>query len=73
MDHPCWTYIVASFSGTLYRHHHNIEHRMWEHKSGKFEGFARKYHRIRLVYYEGFDDTLGGFGGDAGMEDGLCG
>lgn len=60
MDHKkYWAYIVASRSGTLYIGvTNNIERRMWEHKSGAFEGFASKYHCDRLVYHESFDDVL---------------
>ena len=58
MDHKYWTYIVASLSGTLYIcMTNNIERRMFEHKSGEFEGFASKYHCDRLVYLESFDDV----------------
>lgn len=58
MNHAYWTYIVTSRTGTLYIGMTNsIERRMWEHKSGRFEGFASKYHCDRLVYYEGFDDV----------------
>ena len=35
----------------------NIAGRMWEHKTGKFEGFAAQYHCNRLVYHESFDDV----------------
>jgi putative endonuclease len=53
-----WGYIVASKSGTLYIGMcNNIARRMFGHKSGKFEGFASKYHCDRLVYYESFDDV----------------
>ena len=53
-----YVYIVCSRSGTLYIGiTNNIERRMWEHKSGKFEGFASKYHCDRLVYFESFDDV----------------
>ena len=59
MDHEYWTYVVASRSGTLYiGMTNNIHRRMWEHKNGVFEGFAREYHCNRLVYYEGFDQVL---------------
>lgn len=59
MEHEYWTYIVASLSGTLYVGVTNhIERRIWEHKSGEFEGFASKYRCHRLVYYEGFDNVL---------------
>jgi putative endonuclease len=53
-----WVYIVCSRSGTLYIGMTNsIERRIWEHKSGEFEGFASKYHCDRLVYFESFDDV----------------
>jgi putative endonuclease len=53
-----WVYIVSSLTGTLYIGMTNsIERRMWEHKSGEFEGFASKYKCDRLVYFESFDDV----------------
>jgi putative endonuclease len=53
-----WVYIVCSVSGTLYIGiTNNIERRVWEHKSGEFEGFASRYGCNRLVYYESFDDV----------------
>jgi len=53
-----WVYIVGSRSGTLYIGITNsVERRIWEHKSGEFQGFASKYHCTRLVYYESFDDV----------------
>ena len=59
MDYKYWVYIVASRSGTLYTGMtNNIDRRMWEHKSGEFEGFASKYHCYRLVYYESFDEVV---------------
>jgi len=58
-DHKYWVYIVASRSGTLYiGMTNNIERRMWEHKSGEFEGFASKYHCDCLVYYESFSEVV---------------
>ena len=58
MQRQFCTYIVASNTGTLYVGMCNdITRRMWEHKSGKFEGFANRYGRNRLVYWEGFDDV----------------
>ena len=46
-------------SGTLYIGiTNNIERRVWEHKTGRIDGFSRKYRRDRLVYYEGFDQVL---------------
>ncbi len=59
VDHKYWVYIVGSRSGTLYiGMTNNIERRMWEHKSGDFEGFASKYHCDRLVHYESFDEVV---------------
>ena len=58
-EHHYFTYIVCSASGTLYIGMTNsIYRRALEHKSDEIEGFARKYHCNRLVYYEGFDDVL---------------
>jgi putative endonuclease len=52
------TYIVASRTGTLYIGMcNNIGRRVSEHKSAQFEGFARKYHCDRLVYFESFEDV----------------
>ena len=49
---------MCSVSGTLYIGiANNIERRVWEHKSGEFEGFASRYGCNRLVYYESFDDV----------------
>ena len=31
--------------------------RVWEHKNGIFEGFTKKYHLDKLVYFETFDDV----------------
>lgn len=58
MDRKYWVYI-GSRTGTLYiGMTNNIERRIWEHKSGDFEGFAGKYHCNRLVYYESFDEVV---------------
>jgi putative endonuclease len=59
MDREYWTYIAASRTGTLYIGvTNNIVRRAWEHKTGKFEGFASKYRCDRLVYYEAFTTVL---------------
>jgi putative endonuclease len=53
-----WVYIMASSSGTLCTGvTGDLEKRVAQHKSGTFEGFAKRYHCNRLVYYEGFDDV----------------
>jgi putative endonuclease len=55
MERSYSTYIMASATGTLYI---GITHIMMvrgeQHKSGEFEGFAARYKRNRLVYYERF-------------------
>ena len=48
---------MASASGTLYVGvSGNLEGRVWEHKQEKIEGFTKKYHCNKLVYYEEYDD-----------------
>ena len=32
----------------------SLEGRMWQHKTGAFEGFSKRYGLTRLVYYEGY-------------------
>ena len=50
-----YVYIMASKSLTLYTGvTDSIYRRALEHKSGKIDGFAKKYHINRLVYYETF-------------------
>ncbi len=59
VDYQFWVYIVGSSSGTLYIGFTNdIDRRIWEHKSGEFEGFASKYGCNRLLYYEKFDNVF---------------
>jgi len=59
MDYQFWVYIVGSSSGTLYIGFTNdIDRRIFEHKSGEFEGFAAKYGCNRLLYYEKFDNVF---------------
>ena len=31
--------------------------RVWEHKTGTFEGFSKHYHTTRLVYFECYGDV----------------
>jgi putative endonuclease len=57
-EHEYFVYIVCSLSGTLYIGMTNsIYRRALQHKRGDIEGFSSKYHCIRLVYYESFDDV----------------
>jgi putative endonuclease len=57
-DHEYFVYVMCSLSGTLYIGMTNsIYRRALQHKRGEIEGFSNKYHCIRLVYYESFDDV----------------
>jgi putative endonuclease len=57
-DHEYFVYIMCSTSGTLYIGMTNsIYRRALQHKRGEIEGFSSKYHCVRLVYYESFDDV----------------
>ncbi len=48
-----YVYIMASRSLTLYTGvTGDIYHRALQHKAGEVEGFTKKYHINRLVYYE---------------------
>ena len=51
--HSYYTYLLASEPGTIYVGVTNdLQRRMREHKSGQFEGFAKKYRVNKLVYYK---------------------
>lgn len=57
-EHQYFVYIMRSLSGTLYIGTTNsIYRRALQHKRGDIEGFSSKYHCVRLVYYESFDDV----------------
>ena len=57
-EHEYFVYIMSSLSGTLYIGMTNsIYRRALQHKRDDIEGFSSKYHCIRLVYYESFDDV----------------
>ena len=50
-----YVYIMASRSLTLYTGvTGNVYRRALQHKAGEIEGFTKKYHINRLVYYETF-------------------
>jgi putative endonuclease len=54
-DKRYYVYIVASRSLTLYTGMTgDLYHRALQHKSGEIEGFTKRYHINRLVYYEAF-------------------
>jgi putative endonuclease len=60
--HPC-TYIMASRSRTLYVGvTSNLESRVFQHRNGKFDGFASTYQCHRLVWFEKFGDMPAAIG-----------
>jgi putative endonuclease len=57
-DREYFVHVVCSHSGTLYIGMTNsIYRRGLGHKRREIEGFSKKYHCDRLVYYESFDDV----------------
>ena len=53
-----YVYIVASLSKRLYTGITNdLERRVYEHKNKLVEGFTKRYHIGRLVYYETYRDV----------------
>jgi len=58
MPHQYYIYIVTNINDTvLYTGVTNdLNRRIFEHKHKLVEGFTKKYHITKLVYYEVFDD-----------------
>jgi putative endonuclease len=53
-----YVYILANRSRTLYTGVTNdLEHRLWQHKSGVGSEFTTRYHITRLVYFESFTEV----------------
>lgn len=56
-DKTAFVYIMSSQSGTLYVGITNdLVRRVLEHKHGVNEGFTKKYHCHKLVYFEEIGD-----------------
>ena len=52
-----WIYIVSGHSRCLYIGvTSDLSGRIWEHKTGVYAGFTKKYKLNQLVYHEFFDD-----------------
>ncbi|OHE78960.1 MAG: GIY-YIG nuclease [Verrucomicrobia bacterium RIFCSPHIGHO2_12_FULL_41_10] len=62
MKYPV-VYILASHrNGTLYKGvTGNLIRRVWEHKENLLDGFTKKYHVHRLVYFESHGDFQSAF------------
>lgn len=54
-----YVYMLASRARTLYIGiTSDLEHRLWQHKTGQFEGFAIAYNCDRLIWFECFAGPL---------------
>ena len=68
-EHSYAVYIMASRSGVLYvGMTSELQHRVWQHKSGALDGFTKKYKCHRLVYYENYDDVRRAIGREKGIK-----
>jgi putative endonuclease len=58
MDKDYYVYILSNQrNGTLYTGiTSNLIRRIWEHRNKTVEGFTRKYHVDKLVYFEQYND-----------------
>ena len=58
MPKPGFVYVMASKPyGTLYIGvTNNLEKRVFQHKSGTYQSFVKRYRVYRLVYFESFND-----------------
>ena len=55
-----FVYVLASKNRVLYVGvTADLVRRMWEHRTGAFPGFTRRYGVNQLVYYEAADDPAG--------------
>jgi putative endonuclease len=53
LQHHYYVYMLASVSGVLYVGvTNNLERRLHEHRSGIADGFTKRYHCQRLVWFE---------------------
>jgi putative endonuclease len=58
IERSYWVYILASrIGGTLcIGVTNNLVRRIYEHRNGLVDGFTKKYHVHRLVYFEQYSD-----------------
>ena len=64
MKEHCYSvYIVCSRTRVLYiGMTSDLQHRIWQHKHGTFEGFTKKYNCHYLVYFERYDNVFRAIG-----------
>ncbi|WP_081096556.1 GIY-YIG nuclease family protein [Vibrio sp. CUB2] len=54
---PCVYILTSKNNSVLYIGvTSQLPHRIWQHKNGVVEGFTKKYHVHKLVYFEQFED-----------------
>lgn len=60
MTKQSFIYIMTNYTNTtLYVGvTNNLIRRVYEHKNGIVEGFTKRYHLTKLVYYEIFEDII---------------
>ena len=57
--HQYYVYIMTNKSKTLYVGiTNNMERRVYEHKNSLIDGFTKKYHINKLVYFEETNDVI---------------
>ena len=58
MTKQSFVYIMTNYTNTTVYVGvtNNLVRRVYEHKNGLIEGFTKRYHLTKLVYYEQFDD-----------------
>jgi putative endonuclease len=58
-NHDYWVYILTNkHRTTLYIGiTSRLQHRLWQHRCGEADGFAKRYHLNRLVWFEHFRDV----------------
>lgn len=57
-DKTYWVYIMTNRSDTLYvGMTNNLARRVWQHRTGRMEGFAATYRIDRLIYAEPFSEV----------------
>ena len=53
MKQPCIYILASKPKGTLYVGvTSDLVQRVWQHRNGTFDGFTKRYHVHRLVWYE---------------------
>ena len=57
-DYRFYVYILTNYYGNVMYIGvtNNLQRRVYEHKEGVFEGFTKRYHVDKLVYYEFYED-----------------